>query len=64
MISDASKGPTKADEPTHTDHGAPTDQAHKDVGDGTLAGSTPAGLTSDQLAEQARSDKPVDGGTG
>lgn len=48
----------------HTGRGAPTDEAHQDAGDGTLTGSTPAGLTVDELLEQANSDKPDDGGTG
>lgn len=49
---------------THTGQGAPTDQAHQDAGDGSLTGSTPAGLTVDELLEQADSGKPDDGGTG
>lgn len=48
----------------HTDQGAPTDEAHQDAGDGSLTGSMPAGLTVDELLEQADSGKPVDGGTG
>ena len=47
-----------------TEAGAPTDAAHGDAGDGTLAGSTPAGLTVDELLEQASSGKTDDGGTG
>ena len=54
--------PTEAD--THTDQGAPTDQAHQDAGDGSLTGSTPAGLTVDELLEQASNGKSSDGGTG
>ncbi len=53
-----------ADEKSHTDRGAPTDEAHQESGDGSLTGSTPAGLTVDELLEQAESDKPADGGTG
>lgn len=48
----------------HTAQGAPTDQAHQDAGDGSLTGSTPAGLTVRELEQQANSDKPDDGGTG
>ena len=49
---------------THTGQGAPTDEAHRDAGDGSLAGSTPAGLTTRELREQASSNKTDDGGTG
>lgn len=49
---------------THTEGGAPTDKAHQDAGDGSLTGSTPAGLTVDELLKQASSGKPDDGGTG
>ena len=52
------------DDGASTEQGAPTDKAHQDAGDGSLTGSTPAGLTVDELLEQANSDKPVDGGTG
>lgn len=48
----------------HTDQGAPTDDLHQDAGDGSLTGSTPAGLTVDELLEQANSDKTDDGGAG
>ncbi len=48
----------------HTDHGAPTDEAHQDAGDGSLTGSIPAGLTADELMKRANSNKPSDGGTG
>lgn len=61
-MNDDAGQPGKADE--HTEQGAPTDKAHQDAGDGSLTGSTPAGLTVDELLEQANSDKPVDGGTG
>ena len=52
------------DEGTHTDQGAPTDQAHQDAGDGSLTGSVPAGLTAEELRDLANSNKPSDGGTG
>ena len=56
--------PAPEEDGTHTDHGAPTDKAHQDAGDGSLTGSTPAGLTVDELLQQANSSKPDDGGTG
>lgn len=51
-------------EKDRTEQGAPTDKAHKDAGDGSSTGSVPAGLTVDELEQQA--EKPVnnDGGTG
>lgn len=52
------------DEPAHTDGGAPTDAAHQDAGDGTLTGSVPAGLSVDELLEEAEGGKTDDGGTG
>lgn len=55
---------TPADTGTHTDQGAPKDKVHEDAGDGSLTGSTPAGLTVDELLEQANSDKTDDGGAG
>ncbi len=65
---DADTAPSDVEKPTadetHTGQGAPTDEAHQDAGDGSLTGSTPAGLTVDELLEQANSDKPNDGGTG
>jgi hypothetical protein len=65
---DADATPSDVAKPTadkaHTGQGAPTDEAHQDTGDGSLTGSTPAGLTVDELLEQANSGKPVDGGTG
>ncbi len=48
----------------HTGQGAPTDEAHQNAGDGSLTGSIPAGLTVDELMEQANNNKPSDGGTG
>lgn len=52
------------DTPTHTPAGAPKDRSHQEAGDGTLHGSVPAGLTVEQLREQARSDKTDNSGTG
>ena len=51
------------DDPTHTDSGAPTDEAHADVGDGTLVGSIPAGIGSEELEAIVKSNQPVEGGT-
>ena len=50
--------------PTHTEEGAPTDAAHQGAGDGSLTGSTPAGLSADELLKQANSNKGADPGTG
>lgn len=65
---DADTAPSNVARPTpdraHTGQGAPTDEAHQDAGDGSLTGSIPAGLTVDELMEQANSNKPNDGGTG
>ncbi len=65
---DADTAPSDVEKPTvdetHTSQGAPTDEAHQDAGDGSLTGSTPAGLTVDELLKQANSGKPDDGGTG
>ena len=47
-----------------TEQGAPTDEAHKDAGDGTLTGSVPAGLTADELQKQSEQPRTDDGGTG
>ena len=52
-----------ADDGAHTAGGAPTDQAHRDAGDGTLTGSVPAGLSLEQLREAAKGDKTDDSGT-
>lgn len=60
--SDDAERPGEADE--HTEQDAPTDQAHQGGGDGSLTGSTPAGLTTDALPQQASGDKPIDGGAG
>lgn len=65
---DADTAPSNVAPPTldsaHTGQGAPTDEVHQDAGDGSLTGSIPAGLTVDELMEQANSNKPNDGGTG
>lgn len=45
---------------THTDSGAPTDEAHRQAGDGTLQGSVPAGAGPDD----ASAGESVDAGTG
>lgn len=50
-------------EPTQTGSGAATNKAHQDAGDGATTGSVPAGLTVDELLEQA-DQKRDDGGTG
>lgn len=47
-------------EPHHTPGGAPTDAAHQNAGDGALTGSTPAGLTIDELRERAQQRPPND----
>jgi hypothetical protein len=54
----------KTDSATHTPEGAPRDEAHRKEGDGTLSGAIPAGLTAEQLREQAESDKTDNSGTG
>ena len=56
--------PASEEDGTHTGQKAPTDEAHQDAGDGSLTGSIPAGLTVDELLEQANSGKPDNGGTG
>lgn len=64
---DAETAPSDVPVPTaatHTDGGAPTDEAHQDAGDGTLTGSVPAGLSVDELLQQAANGKTDDGGTG
>lgn len=48
----------------HTGQGAPTDEAHRDAGDGSLTGSVPAGLTVSELEKQAEEGARDDGGTG
>ena len=52
-----------AEDGAHTAGGAPTDQAHRDAGDGTLTGSVPAGLSLKQLREAENNDKTDDSGT-
>ncbi len=59
--SDVEPAPSDA---SHTRGGTPTNKAHEDAGDGSLAGATPAGLTVDELLKQANSGKTDDGGTG
>lgn len=54
--------PPRDDE--HTAGGAPTDKAHEDAGDGSLAGAIPAGLSAEELLKIANSGKTDDGGTG
>ncbi len=65
---DADTAPSDVEKPTadetHTGQGAPTNKAHQDAGDGSLTGSTPAGLTVDELLKQANSGKSDDAGTG
>jgi len=56
-------GPLASDE-THTASGAPTDKAHLEAGDGTLAGSIPAGLSIEELQAIAEDDQSVESGTG
>ena len=55
--------PSAAD-PAHTESGAPTDQAHRDAGDGTLVGSVPAGLSLKEMKKMAEEDQPTESGTG
>ncbi len=50
-------------EPETTPQGAPTDKAHQDAGDGTLTGSTPAGLTPDELEDRAEEGPRDDPGS-
>ncbi|MCR0985368.1 hypothetical protein [Roseomonas populi] len=60
---DQSPSPAQGSE-THTGGGAPTNKAHEEAGDGTLAGSVPAGLSSEELRKLASGSKTDDGGTG
>jgi hypothetical protein len=46
-----------------TPGGAPTDEAHQAVGDGTLTGSVPAGLTVDEMLDRAANNPPNDPGS-
>jgi hypothetical protein len=59
----SARGSVIAGPQTQTPSGAPTDQAHKDVGDGTLVGSIPAGLSLDELQKIADNDQSVESGT-
>ncbi|MBW8910564.1 MAG: hypothetical protein JF564_01390 [Sphingomonas sp.] len=52
------------DDPEHSPSGAPTDRAHAAVGDGTLQGAIPAGLTPEQLLKIAKAAPTDDAGTG
>lgn len=47
----------------HTEGGAPTDKAHQDAGDGSLTGSVPAGLSSEELMRRAQSSGRDDPGS-
>ena len=49
---------------SHTTSGAPTNAAHEAVGDGTLTGSVPAGLTPEEMEEMANTDQSGEPGTG
>ena len=47
------KSPDSLEDSTHSASGAPTDEAHRAAGDGTLQGSLPAGgLAGDETQEQ------------
>lgn len=52
------------DDPLHTPGGAPTNAAHQAVGDGTLTGSAPAGLSPEEMAAMAEKDQLSESGTG
>lgn len=56
--------PPSADDPLHTKGGAPTNAAHRAVGDGTLLGSAPAGLTPEEMEELGSKDQLSESGTG
>ena len=60
----SARGDVTAGPETHTADGAPTDEAHRDVGDGTLLGSVPAGLSPEELRRIADQDQSVESGTG
>lgn len=60
----SARGNVVAGPETSTPSGAPTDEAHKAVGDGTLVGSIPAGLSLDELQQIADEDQSVESGTG
>ena len=50
-----------AEDGAHTAGGAPTDQAHRDAGDGTLTGSVPAGLRDRPRGNAPRRAGPLGG---
>lgn len=50
-------------DPKTTEHGAPTDAAHQQAGDGSLTGSVPAGLTPEELEERAKQGGRDDAGS-
>lgn len=56
--------PASQDDAHHTASGAPTNAAHEAVGDGTLTGSVPAGLTPKEMEDMANSDQVGEPGTG
>lgn len=62
--SESARGGPLASTGTHTESGAPTDKAHLEAGDGTLAGSIPAGLSVEELQAIAEDDQSVESGTG
>ena len=52
------------DDATHTEGGAPTDQAHEEAGDGSSTGSIPAGLTVSEMEEFVKKGNSNEGGAG
>lgn len=54
---------TPEPKPEFTPGGAPTDEAHQAAGDGTLTGSTPAGLSVDELLDRASTNQPNNPGS-
>ena len=62
--SSSARGGEPASDDAHTESGAPTDEAHREAGDGALTGSIPAGLTPAELRKVANDDKTVEPGTG
>ncbi|MGK2911323.1 MAG: hypothetical protein ACSLE1_16205 [Sphingobium sp.] len=56
--------PASKKDASHTESGAPTNAAHEAVGDGTLTGSVPAGLTPDEMEDMANTDQSGEPGTG
>jgi hypothetical protein len=60
----SARGEVTAGPETNTPGGAPTDEAHREVGDGTLLGSIPAGLSPEELRKIADDDQSVESGTG